>query len=612
MIFCRKCRKLANGQTSCGFCSSSDTLVVPQLDSYEQQSMVGEGGFGAVYQCKRADFTMWAVKVIDTQRAVQQGANQKHMWLSFERETEALSKLEHPHVVGFADKGAIEDFLFLIMEYVPQSLAQVHMRGCPMPLERALRVGLELASALAYVHDHSVSHRDIKPDNVGLDRAERVKLFDFGIAALRGPTWVNPHTGTFVGAGSLMYAPPEQFLEASTGPFSDVYAFGALLYELFAGHSHRRLELPQAWEPDSLSEFLNQPVADLPFEDTKIRPTALDELLFACLQPDPAKRPQTMKPVYAEIAQVAQHIQVDHWNMLSDFEKHTKWATQLDMICKEIEELQCRLEARQRELGEFKHARSITHDLGPSAVPPGREVQRHTERVVHHAPGIGLSTKVTEARDFQEATYAHVQRPSPSPTPPSDPGVTRLVGMQGTTDEGDCGKSPTRVGRLVSLFMLLGLAVASSFGVGYLIVVETEPTKSQAKTLAPRGGGVGTSTLMRGPRLLLPVRGAGAHVWARRLQLPHDESLSGYEIEGPLITQSVSPVGSNEGLRLDPGDVLIRCNGLPLKVPETLNECIEDSYTAGPVPPQDWPRVTLTFRRGLVSPPVVLHLEIFE
>ena len=209
-----------------------------KLGPYEIQAPLGAGGMGEVYRARdtRLERTV-AVKVLPDHLSCDPESRQR-----FEREARTISSLNHPHICALYDIGTQDGIDFLVMEYLEgQTLADRLQRGA-LPVEEVLEIGIEIADALDKAHRQGIVHRDLKPSNIMLTKSG-AKLMDFGLAkpvqaafiasATAGtPTLSNWLTveGTIV--GTFQYMAPEQLEGKEADARSDIFAFGALLYEL--------------------------------------------------------------------------------------------------------------------------------------------------------------------------------------------------------------------------------------------------------------------------------------------------------------------------------------------------------------------------------------------
>src|SRR6266446_4264979 len=212
-----------------------------KLGPYEIVVLLGSGGMGEVYRARdtRLDRIV-AVKILPSHLSDNSTLRQR-----FEQEAKAISSLNHPHICILHDVGHQDGIAFLVMEYLEgETLAKLLERG-PLPLAQILKYGVEIADALDKAHRQGIVHRDLKPGNIMLTKSG-AKLMDFGLAkpaeaafiasASAGtPTLSNRLTveGTIV--GTFQYMAPEQLEGKDADPRSDIFAFGALLYEMVTG-----------------------------------------------------------------------------------------------------------------------------------------------------------------------------------------------------------------------------------------------------------------------------------------------------------------------------------------------------------------------------------------
>jgi serine/threonine-protein kinase len=205
----------------------------------------------------------------------------------FRREALVLSRLSHPGIATVFDFDAQDGHDFLVMEYVPGGTLESRLAIGLLPLEATLHLGAALADALENAHRQGVLHRDLKPGNVMLTADGHPKILDFGLAVLLagGKTAGRiTHTGTIV--GSLPYMAPEQLFGEADDTRTDVYALGAVLFEMVTGRRPFIKERPEAL----MFAIMNSAAPAV----RSIRPDApaeLDRLLEECLQKDPARRP---------------------------------------------------------------------------------------------------------------------------------------------------------------------------------------------------------------------------------------------------------------------------------------------------------------------------------
>jgi eukaryotic-like serine/threonine-protein kinase len=218
-------------------------LVGTKLGPYEIQAPLGAGGMGEVYRARdtRLERTV-AIKVL-----AQEFTNDIEFQQRFEREARAISSLNHPHICTLYDVGHQGGAEYLVMEHIEgESLAQRLTKG-PLPTQQLLKIGIEISGALDAAHRQGVIHRDLKPGNVMLTKGG-AKLLDFGLAKPTMPLKSAMATSaqTFSGAlgpitqkghitGTLEYMSPEQIEGKEADARSDMFALGAVLYEMATG-----------------------------------------------------------------------------------------------------------------------------------------------------------------------------------------------------------------------------------------------------------------------------------------------------------------------------------------------------------------------------------------
>ncbi|MCK9931927.1 serine/threonine-protein kinase [Frankia sp. Mgl5] len=265
--------------------------IAQALPRYTLGDQLGSGSFGLVIAGHHQDLDRpVAIKVLSAALAA-----------DFRAEARMLSRLDHPHIVRIYDYVAQDDLCLLIMELLGGgSLAQHRLRA-----EATLAVGVAVADALAHAHAHGVAHRDIKPDNILFTETGQPKLTDFGIGRLfeAGP-------GTTSGiVGTPKYMAPEQIAGGPVGPAADLYALGAVLYELVAGRS--------MFDPGlSVPELLRHQceVDPPPLEGV---PPAVAAVILRALAKAPAERQRDARELVRDLSEAAAGLFGPDWRARS-------------------------------------------------------------------------------------------------------------------------------------------------------------------------------------------------------------------------------------------------------------------------------------------------------
>lgn len=207
--------------------------LAPAFPNLQIESMIGQGGMGAVYKARHRGLDRpVALKILPPQYAARPDFAAR-----FEREARALARLSHPNIVNVFDSGRAGDFYYLIMEYIDGvNLRQAIQARAIEPAE-ALSIVPQICEALQYAHDQGVVHRDIKPENILLDRQGRVRIADFGLARMLDHEAVSDTlTGTHQVLGTPRYMAPEQIEGTHTVDHrADIYSLGVVFYELLTG-----------------------------------------------------------------------------------------------------------------------------------------------------------------------------------------------------------------------------------------------------------------------------------------------------------------------------------------------------------------------------------------
>jgi serine/threonine protein kinase/Tol biopolymer transport system component len=284
--------------------------IVPgrRLGPYEILSSVGAGGMGEVYRARDTRLNrIVAIKVLPAHLADRSELRER-----FEREARTIASLNHPHICTLFDIGQQDGIDYLVMEYLEgETLAQRLLKG-PLPLELVLQYAIEIADALDKAHRKGVTHRDLKPGNIMLTKSG-TKLLDFGLAKLKQevapanvqlsqlPTASDPLTAHGTILGTLQYMAPEQLEAKEVDARTDIFAFGAVVYEMTTGK--RAFEgKSQASLIAAILEREPPPMSSL----QPMTPPVLDRVVKTCLAKDPDDRWQTARDLERELKWIAQ------------------------------------------------------------------------------------------------------------------------------------------------------------------------------------------------------------------------------------------------------------------------------------------------------------------
>ena len=280
-----------------------------RLGPYEVLSSLGAGGMGEVYKARDTRLDRFvAVKVLLGAVAADPDRRER-----FEREARAVSALNHPHICALYDVGRQDDLDYLVMELVEGETLDDRLAKGPLSIEYALKLGSEIANALARAHRQGIVHRDLKPGNVMLTR-QGAKLLDFGLARMESPdvstagtvlatampTQPRPLTQAGTVLGTFQYMAPEQLEGREADARTDIFAFGALLYEAITGR--------KAFEGKSQASLISAIMTGSPPPISSLQPTtppALDRVIRTCLAKDPEERWQTAQDLAAELKWIA-------------------------------------------------------------------------------------------------------------------------------------------------------------------------------------------------------------------------------------------------------------------------------------------------------------------
>jgi Tol biopolymer transport system component len=264
-----------------------------RLGHYEIVELLGAGGMGAVYRARDPRLNREvAIKVL-----TQAATGDPSLLRRLEQEARTIAGLNHPNLVGIFDIGSHDGSPFLVMELLQGVTLRQKLSEGPLPLRRAVEVARQVAQGLAAAHASGVVHRDLKPDNIFITSDGRAKILDFGLAkttvmeaAAEAATMAGEVTHTQPGTvmGTVGYMAPEQVRGEAATPSSDIFAFGAILYEMFCG----RRAFAAASSVETMSAILRDDPPEPSLHGAPLAPE-LDRILRRCLEKEPQRRFQS-------------------------------------------------------------------------------------------------------------------------------------------------------------------------------------------------------------------------------------------------------------------------------------------------------------------------------
>ena len=262
------------------------------LGPYRVTGRIGEGGMGAVYSA--TDTRLGRNVAIKVLTAVT--LSDKERLQRFEQEARATGMLNHPNLLTIYDVGSTEGTPYLVSELLEGETLRDRLDRGAIPPRKAVDIALQIAHGLAAAHDKGIVHRDLKPENIFITREGRVKILDFGIAKLSpiagkdGPTFQMAATEPGIVLGTVGYMSPEQIRGELVDRRSDIFAFGAILYEMLTGS--------RAFKRDSSIETLSAILKEEPPELIELNPNVppqLEKLVRRCLEKDREQRFQSAR-----------------------------------------------------------------------------------------------------------------------------------------------------------------------------------------------------------------------------------------------------------------------------------------------------------------------------
>jgi serine/threonine protein kinase len=281
------------------------SMIGKTLGHYSLSALLGKGGMGEVYKAKDQKLGRdVAIKVLP-----EEFAKDTNRVARFQREAKLLASLNHPNIAAIHGLEESEGIHFLVLELIEGDTLADRLKRGAIPVEESLKLALQIAEALEAAHERGVIHRDLKPANIKVTPDGKVKVLDFGLAkAFAGeqgdinlsnsPTLSVAATQQGVILGTAAYMSPEQAKGKSVDRQTDVWAFGAVLYEMFTGQA--------AFQGDDVTEILASVVkasVNLNALPANIH-FRIREILTRCLQKEQKRRYSRIADVQYEIEQV--------------------------------------------------------------------------------------------------------------------------------------------------------------------------------------------------------------------------------------------------------------------------------------------------------------------
>jgi eukaryotic-like serine/threonine-protein kinase len=278
------------------------------LGSYEIVSFIGAGGMGEVYRARDSRLGRdVALKVLPASFAADPERLRR-----FEQEARAVAALSHPNILAVHDLGQHDGAPFLVSELLEgESLREILARG-PLSHRKAIDYAIQIAHGLAAAHGKDIAHRDLKPDNIFVTREGRVKILDFGLAktvqkrtvhgqeaGLATMTAVAPATDIGTVMGTAGYMSPEQVRGATVDCRTDIFSFGAVLYEMLSGSRAFKRDTPA----DTMAAILNDDPPET-LESGRQIPPALDRIARHCLEKAPEQRFQSARDLAFDLESI--------------------------------------------------------------------------------------------------------------------------------------------------------------------------------------------------------------------------------------------------------------------------------------------------------------------
>ncbi|HEX8845891.1 MAG TPA: serine/threonine-protein kinase [Pyrinomonadaceae bacterium] len=266
---------------------------------YELEKELGRGGIGAVYLARD---TKLHARLVVIKVLLDNPTQDAWVYKKFQQEVEALTRIEHPNIVGVLDSGELPDGKpFIVMQYVDGATLRSQIKPDGMSLERVAAMVQQIGRALSIAHSKGILHRDLKPENIMIqtlsEKEEQVKIIDFGIARVQN-SQIATATATSAMVGTIAYMSPEQLAADPLDVTSDIYALGIIAYEMVTGR--------RPFNPDSILKLYEMQRAGVRVNPKELRPElpeAAQEVILMALAFSPEDRYQNAREFCDELAE---------------------------------------------------------------------------------------------------------------------------------------------------------------------------------------------------------------------------------------------------------------------------------------------------------------------
>jgi serine/threonine protein kinase/tetratricopeptide (TPR) repeat protein len=269
-------------------------MIGKTISHYKILEEIGAGGMGEVYLAEDTKLK----REVALKFLPREYTKDKQVKERFEREAQAAAALNHPNIVTIYEINEHEDQTYIAMEYVEGSTLKDKIASRPLPLADVLEFTKQICDGLQKAHQAGIVHRDIKPQNIIINKDGQVKILDFGLAKLKGVSQLTKESSTL---GTIHYLSPEQALGKDVDHRTDIWSLGVVLYEMLTG----KLPFKGDYEQAVLYSILNEnikPISDLRSNTDPI----LESIINQCLDKDPKARYQNVSDLLTELQYIRQ------------------------------------------------------------------------------------------------------------------------------------------------------------------------------------------------------------------------------------------------------------------------------------------------------------------